>query len=223
MAQWLRLQLGRGTYEAKKFFTPDRSREMWTPQIVFSGISQQAEKFNPTRHFNLYGLGWVLSDYHGRLMVSHGGGLDGMTSQVAMLPEERLGVVVLTNSETPLSSVIVNKVIDEFLGVPERDWSRDFLTRSGEGDAAARAAAKKIEDARVPNTKPSLPLSTYAGTYTGAMYGDAKVTLEDGKLVLRLLPSQFFLGDLEHWHFDVFRIKWRDSVVYPFPRGFCSP
>ena len=131
MAQWLRLQLGRGTYEAKKFFTPDRSREMWTPQTVFSGISQQAEKFNPTRHFNLYGLGWVLSDYHGRLMVSHGGGLDGMTSQVAMLPEERLGVVVLTNSETPLSSVIVNKVIDEFLGVPERDWKRllDALRR----------------------------------------------------------------------------------------------
>src|SRR6185503_16090943 len=120
MAQWLRLQLGRGTYEAKKFFTSERSREMWTPQTVFSAISEQAEKFKPSRHFNLYGLGWILSDYHGRLMVSHGGGLDGMTSQVAMLPEERLGVVVLTNSETPLSSIIANKVIDEFLGVPER-------------------------------------------------------------------------------------------------------
>ena len=220
MAQWLRLQLGRGTYEAKKFFAADRSREMWTPQTVFSAISEQAEKFNPTRHFNLYGLGWILSDYHGRLMVSHGGGLDGMTSQVTMLPEERLGVVVLTNSETPLSSIIANKVIDQFLGVPERDWSRDFMARSGESAAAARAAAKKIEDARVPNTKTSLPLAAYAGTYTGAMYGDAKVTLEDGKLVLRLVPSQFFVGDLEHWHFDIFRIKWRDSVVYPFPKGF---
>ena len=222
MAQWLRLQLGRGTYETKKLFAAERSREMWTPHTVFSGISAEAEKFNPTRHFNLYGLGWILSDYHGRLMVSHGGGLDGMTSQVVMLPEERLGVVVLTNSETPLGSIVANKVIDEFLNVPDRDWSKDFLARSGQNAAASRAAAKKIEDSRVPNTKTSLPLSAYAGTYTGAMYGDAKVSVEDGKLVLRLLPSPFFVGDLEHWHFDIFRLKWRESVVYPFPRGFVN-
>lgn len=222
MAQWLRLQLGRGTYESKKLFASDRSREMWTPQTVFSGISEQAEKFIPTRHFNLYGLGWILSDYHGHLVVSHGGGLDGMTSQVAMLPEERLGVVVLTNSETPLSNILVNKIFDEFLDVPQRDWSRDFLTPSSQSGEAERAAAKKIEDSRVPHTKTSLQLSAYAGTYTGAMYGDAKVSVENGKLVLRLVPSPLFVGDLEHWHFDIFRIKWRESVVYPFPRGFVT-
>jgi hypothetical protein len=222
MAQWLRLQLGRGTYEGKKLFASDRSREMWTPQTVFSGISEQAEKFNPTRHFNLYGLGWILGDYHGRLVVSHGGGLDGMTSQVAMLPEERLGVVVLTNSETPLSNILVNKIFDEFLDVPQRDWSRDFLTRSGQSGAAERAAAKKVEDSRVPHTKTSLQLSAYAGTYTGVMYGDAKVSVENEKLVLRLVPSPLFVGDLEHWHFDIFRIKWRESVAYPFPRGFVT-
>ena len=59
MAQWLRLQLGRGTYEGRKLFSSTASREMWTPHTVFSGISEQAEKFNPTRHFNLYGLGWI--------------------------------------------------------------------------------------------------------------------------------------------------------------------
>jgi len=95
MAQWLRLQLGRGTYEGRKLFSATASREMWTPHTVFSGISEQAEKFNPTRHFNLYGLGRILSDYQGRLLVSHGGGLDGMISQVALMPGEKLGVVVL--------------------------------------------------------------------------------------------------------------------------------
>ncbi|MGI9166945.1 MAG: serine hydrolase, partial [Pyrinomonadaceae bacterium] len=108
--------------------------------------------------------------------------LDGMTSQVAMLPEERLGVVVLTNSETPLSNIMVNKVFDEFLAVPQRDWSRDFLTRASQSGAAQRTAAKKLEDSRVPHTKTSLQLSAYAGTYTGAMYGDAKVSVENGKL-----------------------------------------
>jgi CubicO group peptidase (beta-lactamase class C family) len=222
MAEWIRLQLGRGTYEGKKFFSADRSREMWTPNTIVGGINERAEKFNPTTHFNLYGLGWSLSDYQGRKVVSHGGGLDGMVSRVAMMPEENLGLVILTNSESGLSGVLTNKIFDLFLGVPKRDWSADGLTRQKEGEEMAKAEAKLAEDSRVANTKPSLPLSGYAGTYTGVMYGDAKVTEENGKLVVRLAASPNFVGDLEHWHFDTFSIKWRNSIVYPFGRGFVN-
>ena len=222
MAQWLRLQLGRGTYEGRKLFSSTASREMWTPHTVFSGISEQAEKFNPTRHFNLYGLGWLLSDYQGRLLVSHGGGLDGMTSQFALMPEEKLGVVVLTNSETPLSTILANKVFDLFLGVRARDWNSEFLARAKDNEAARKAGNRRIELSQVPQTKLSLPLSAYTGTYSGEMFGDAKLTEEEGKLVVRFLPSPYFVGDLEHWHFDTFRVKWRDSIVYPFPRGFVT-
>ncbi|HYE64045.1 MAG TPA: DUF3471 domain-containing protein, partial [Pyrinomonadaceae bacterium] len=221
VAQWIRLQLGRGTYKGKQIFSRAASREMWTPHTIVP-ISEQGEKLNPTRHFNTYGLGWFLSDYHGRKVISHGGGLDGMISQVAMMPEENLGVVVLSNSETPLSTILVNKVFDLFLGVPRRDWSAELLERSKQAKEASKAAEKKTEDARVPNTKPSLPLQGYAGAYTGEMYGEAKITEENGRLVLRLVPAPSFVGDLEHWHFDTFRLKWRDSVSYPFPRGLVS-
>src|SRR6266496_4803453 len=169
MAQWLRLQLGRGTYESKKIFTAERSREMWTPNTIVGGVSEQGEKFNPTTHFNLYGLGWALSDYQGRKLVSHGGGLDGMISRVAMMPEENLGVVILTNSESPLPTILSNKIFDVFLGVPKRDWSAEFMARSKQGEEVVRAADKRIVEARVPNTKASLPLAAYAGKYGGAM------------------------------------------------------
>ncbi len=222
MTQWLRLQLGRGTHEGRKHFSSTASREMWTPHTVFNGISEQAEKFNPTRHFNLYGLGWILSDYQGRLLVSHGGGLDGMTSQVALMPEEKLGVVVLTNSESPLSTIVTNKVFDVFLGVRPRDWNSEFLARAKDNEAARKAENRKLELSQVPQTKLSLPLSAYIGHYSGEMFGDAKVTEEEGKLVVRFLPSPYFVGDLEHWHFDTFRVKWRDSIVYPFTRGFVT-
>jgi CubicO group peptidase (beta-lactamase class C family) len=222
MAQWVRLQLGRGTYEGKKIFSADRSREMWTPQTVVGGVSESAEKFNPTVHFNLYGLGWFLSDYRGRKVVTHSGGLDGMTSRVAMLPEENLGVVVLTNSETPLQSFLWYKVFDVLTGAPARDWSADYAARAKAAREREEAEARKLEEARVPNTKPSLAPSAYAGTYTGAMYGDARVTEEQGRLVLRLAHSPNFVGDLEHWHFDTFRVKWRESVIYPFPRGWVT-
>jgi hypothetical protein len=145
-----------------------------------------------------------------------------MVSSVAMLPEESLGVVVLTNSETPLSTLLVNKVFDTFLGVPRRDWSADYLARTKAVREAAAAAAKKLEDARVPDTRPSLPLASYAGAYTTDLYGDARVAEENGRLVLRLVPSPGFVGDLEHWHFDTFRVRWRESIVYPSPRGFVT-
>jgi CubicO group peptidase (beta-lactamase class C family) len=222
MAEWVRLQLGRGTYNGKKFFSAAASREMWTPHTVVSGVGESAEKFNPTVHFNLYGLGWGLSDYRGRKVVTHSGGLDGMTSRVALMPEENLGVVILTNSETPLQAFLYYKVFDVFTGAPPRDWSADYLARAAAARAREAAEAKKVEEARVPDTKPSLPLGSYAGTYGGQMYGDAKVTEENGRLVVRLVPSPAYVGDLEHWHFDTFRIKWRESVVYPYPRGWVT-
>ncbi|HEX6184792.1 MAG TPA: serine hydrolase [Pyrinomonadaceae bacterium] len=222
MAEWVRLQLGRGTYNGKRIFSADRAREMWTPHTVVSGVSEAAEKFNPSVHFNLYGLGWALSDYRGRKVVTHSGGLDGMTSRVALMPEENLGVVILTNSETPLQAFLWYKVFDELLGAPARDWSADYMARAKAAREREEAEEKRTEAARVPDTKPSLPLSAYAGTYGGVMYGDAKVTEEQGRLVVRLLPSPAYVGDLEHWHFDTFRIKWRDSVVYPYPRGWVT-
>ena len=222
MAEWVRLQLGRGAYDGKQIFSAAASREMWTPHTVVSGVSESAERFNPTVHFNLYGLGWALSDYRGRKVVTHSGGLDGMTSRVALLPEEGLGVVVLTNSETPLQAFLYYKVFDVFTGAPARDWSADYAARAKAAREREEAEARKAEAARTPGTKPSLPLSAYAGTYGGAMYGDARVSEEGGRLVVRLLPSPAYVGDLEHWHFDTFRIKWRESVVYPYPRGWVT-
>jgi CubicO group peptidase (beta-lactamase class C family) len=221
MAQWIRLQLGRGKYDGKQFFSTKASREMWSPQTIIP-IGEQSEKFNPTRHFNTYALGWFVSDYQGRKVVSHGGGLDGMISQVGMMPEENLGVVVLTNSETSLASIVVNKVFDTFLGVPARDWSAELLAQSKQAKEGAKAEEKKLEDERVKGTKPSLPLTGYAGVYGGEMYGEAKITEENGRLVLRLVPAPNFVGDLEHWQYDTFRVKWRDTVSYAFPRGFVT-
>jgi CubicO group peptidase (beta-lactamase class C family) len=222
MAQWIRLQLGRGTLDGKKIFSAERAREMWSPHTVAGAISEAAEKFNPTTHFNLYGLGWGLSDYHGRKVISHGGGLMGMISRVALMPEEKLGMVLLSNSETPLANILSSKIFDVFLNVPKRDWSAEFLARSKQAEETAKAMRKKVEDSRLPNTKPSLPLSAYTGTYSGTFYGDARVTEENGKLVLRLVPAPHFVGDMEHWHLDTFSIKWRDSVTYQFGRGFVS-
>lgn len=221
LSKWMRLQLNHGTFEGKKIFSEKQSWEMWQPNTVLP-ISQRSAEFMPSRHFYLYGLGWFLWDYHGRKVVSHGGGLDGMISQTALMPEENLGVVILTNSESSLSTALTNKIFDVMLGQPKRDWSAEYLERADKSQQAEKEERKKLEAARVKDTKPSLKLADYAGTYSGELYGDAMITEENGHLVLRLKPAPAFVADLEHWHYDTFRIKWRDSVGYAFPIGFVT-
>lgn len=221
LAQWVRLQLGRGKYEGKQIFSPAASREMWQPAI-FQKISEEAEKFIPSRHFSLYGLGWGLSDYQGRKIVSHTGALDGFFSGTTLVPEENLGVVVLTNSETPFMNVIWRKVVDVYIGAPARDWSAETLKQVHEADQK-EAEEEKDRTKRIEGTKPSLAPAGYTGTYRSEMYGDVAVADEGGKLVLRMAPAPRLVADLEHWHYDTFLVRWRESAPYNFKqKGFAT-
>lgn len=220
VAKWLRLQLGRGKFEGKQIFSEAQSWQMWQPAIMIP-ISQSSAQFNPTRRFYGYGLGWFLNDYQNRKVVSHGGGLDGMISQTAMMPEENLGLVVLTNSETPVNTILQNKIFDVFVSAPARDWSAELLERTRKGKDAEAEADKKLVASRAANTKPSLALANYAATYSSPL-GDAVIAEENGKLVLRMPQTPNFVADLEHWHYDTFQIRWRPTVAYNFPRGFVT-
>ncbi|MBC7899566.1 MAG: serine hydrolase [Saprospiraceae bacterium] len=221
LSRWVRLQLGRGKFEGKQIFSEQRSWEMWQPYLAMP-ISEGASKTNPSRHFNTVGMGWFLYDYQGRKVINHSGGLDGMLSYTVLVPEENLGLVVLTNSESPAFAVMMNKIVDVFLNAPKRDWNAEAVERAKRINAAANEEIKKADTARVPGTKPSLSLANYSGTYSDKLYGNTTVTEENGKLVLRFGPSPNFVADLEHWHYDTFQIKWRPSVAYNFPRGFVT-
>ena len=210
MAQWLRMNLGGGTYEKKKVLSAAAVKEMQTPQTIIR-IEGQNERLYPEAHFLNYGLGWFLSDFRGRKLVEHGGAIDGMRSSVAMLPEEKLGVVILTNRHgSVLPHVLMYRVFDAYLGVTKRDWSGEMRKKFKALEEQAKAAEKKTEDERVKGTSPSLALEKYAGTYQNEMYGETKFVLKDGKLASEFGPN--FNGDLEHWHFDTFRVVWRDRM-----------
>lgn len=217
MTRWLRLQLGRGALGETRLFSEATSHEMWTPHTPIR-ISMAAQARNPYTHFRAYGLGWVLHDYRGRKVVSHGGGYDGMYSQTVLVPEEGLGIIVLTNSMTGIAGAITNRIVDAYLGAPERDWSAEMVTQDAEGRRQFWDRIARAERERVPGTAPSLALEAYAGTYGGPMYGDATVSLEDGRLVLRLLPNADLVADLTHLHYDTFVVDWRKEFAW-FDKG----
>jgi hypothetical protein len=218
MARWIRLQLNRGTWGGTTYFSAEQSRTMWTPHMSF-GVSAEYQQRYPSVHFRGYGLGWGLMDYRGRMVASHGGAADGMYSRVVLVPEENLGMVILTNSMTSMQTALSYRILDAYLGGEERDWSSEFLAdhRRGKEQWARRWA--EWESERIPNTRPSLDLEQYAGTFGGALYGDATVELENGALVLRLLPNPDLVGDLTHWNYDTFLIEWRHEFPW-FDHGW---
>jgi CubicO group peptidase (beta-lactamase class C family) len=211
MAQWLRLQLGQGSYEDKKLLSLGAIEEMQKPQMIIAD-EEGATLSAPDAHFLSYGFGWFLNDYHGRKIVRHGGNIDGMTAIVGMIPEEHLGVVILTNlSANDLPTALMYRIFDAYLGLPAKDWSARLLAVQRIFEIRKQSEMKSVEESRVKNTKPTLPLAQYAGAYWNDMYGEAKIIEQQGQL--RFSYSKTYSGELEHWNYDTFHLKWANPAL----------
>ncbi len=206
MSKWIILQLNKGTLNGREYFSAGASNEMWTVQNPFK-VSDASLKIWPSKHFSGYGLGWSLYDYHGRKVVTHGGGLDGQISRVALVPEENFGLVILTNSINNLPSYLAYEIMDRYFGTEEKDWSTWGLKRSQLYEKRKQEKELAEEENRIKNTSPALQLNEFTGIYGGKLYGDANVTVEDGKLFVHFIPTPDFIGELTHWQYNTFRIK----------------
>jgi hypothetical protein len=217
MTRWLRLQLNEGTYSGKRLLTTKAVREMHTPQSVIrvEGMGPEGrywELLHPGSRLLNYGLGWVIRQYRGRLIVQHGGSIDGMRSVVILVPEEKLGMVILSNRGGQfVPEVVGQRVLDGYLGAPPRDWSTEWLELDKALQRETKDAEKRTEKERIGGTKPSLAAPKYAGTYRDDLYGELTVADEKDYLVVRYGS---LVGKLEHWHFDTFRATWSDRTLH---------
>ena len=211
LAQWMRLQLGGGVYEGRRMLSEDVIEEMHTPQTVVPRSRSDEELF-PESHFSAYGLGWRLMDYRGRLIVNHGGSLDGMRTHLILMPEEDLGVVAVTNvNESSVPLAIVWHVVDQYLEPREKDWNALYLAEAERSRARSDSTRARRETERLTGTTSSHPLEEFAGLYENELYGEVIVQLEDDRLVVSAGP--FYVGDLEHWHLNTFQVTWRDPYL----------
>jgi CubicO group peptidase (beta-lactamase class C family) len=217
LARWLvcRLDSGRHSGEGGRLFSERQAREMWSGQTILPIADPPSPLAALRPNFAEYGLGWRLRDYQGRKIVSHTGGLAGMSSQITLVPAEKLGIVILTNSESDLMAALTYRLLDDLLGAPQPrgDWVAAFAQAGQIARARADSTLKATRAGRDSLSRPSLPLARYAGSYRDELYGDASVALEHGRLVLRFSRSPAFVGDLEHWQYDTFIARWRTKHV----------
>jgi CubicO group peptidase (beta-lactamase class C family) len=216
MAKWVQLQLNRGKFVDRDghLFTEQRSKEMWTPQTILP-IGDPPPQFASLKaNFADYALGWGLRDYHGRKLVGHTGGVGGFVSRVMLVPEENLGVVVLTNAEEggAFDSILYH-VLDYYFRLPSTDWIAAFKTLKDTEEKEAAETMKKAESSRAADSKPSLPLEKYAGVYNDAWYGPITIKMENRGLVITFDHTPTMIGDLQPWQHDTFKAHWRIRTI----------
>lgn len=205
MTKWLRFLLARGKSDGRQLLKPTTLGEIESPHSIMPFTS---DPLRPSMHFQAYGLGVMLHDYRGVKVVSHTGGIDGMLSAVTLVPEEGLGVVVLTNTDrhNMLFIALERRIVDAWLGAPQRDWSRIMLEQYRAFDRAIVTMEAEADARRAKATPPTLPRGKYVGRYHSDMYGNVDISLDRDRLVLQFGE---FVGDLNHWAQDTWKLKWR--------------
>ncbi|MGZ8339530.1 MAG: serine hydrolase [Telluria sp.] len=220
IARWMNVLLdggkiaGAGKDAAGKdvrLFSEAQSREMWTAQTPMK-ISQPKPALASTKpNFFAYGLGFQLRDYKGRMLAMHGGALQGFYSRVLLVPEEKLGIAILTNAESggALTS-LQYRLLDQYLGVAPNDWIKIIGDMEKEAYEKDQAAQKKASATRAGKSKPSLPIASYDGEYQDQWYGLVTIKPVGKKRVMSFAKTPDLTGELEHFQHDTFIVRWKE-------------
>ncbi|MCK0180231.1 serine hydrolase [Flavobacteriaceae bacterium S0862] len=206
ISKWMIFNLNHGIHENDTLLSKTTRNLVWTPHNNHYVDHTTKNDFN--RHFNSYGLGWGLSDYNGRMRVGHTGGYDGMITAVTLIPDENLGVVVLTNGPKSPIMAATYYALDKFLGVENnKDWSTDYLNNTNKNVKNDTRISDRIK-ARVLNTKPITQPKDFVGDYNSDMYGKISIVEKDSALKLQFSHSPLLSATLTHWNHDVWKINW---------------
>lgn len=213
LAKWAAMHLAGGVLpDSTRFFSEETHKELWNP-VTLMPVDDLSREHGRT-HFNAYALGWRLQDFFGYLRISHSGGLQGMTTYISLLPEKNVAVIVLTNQWSRAYRAIGSGVLNAYLSDTPEDWVEIYgQSATNVSDDAQRVVDEAFAN-RDANSKPSLPLDAYAGTYKDPWYGDVTVERSGNGLLMRFSRTELLVGPLEHFQYDTFVARWRDRSLY---------
>jgi CubicO group peptidase (beta-lactamase class C family) len=199
MARWLLAQLAGGELDGVRVMSAGTAKRQLTPHMLMPdaggmpGLIQYA-----------YGLGWAIGRYRDHKAAMHDGGIEGFTSSCMLLPDDGIGVAVMTNSSSSLMApVIAHRMLDEMLGAEPLDVFGYLKPRvdavlAGRGEATA---ARRV----VPGAPTARPLSAYAGEYEHPGYGTIAIAVDGDALK----PSFGTMNlSLAHRHYETFDLEW---------------
>ncbi len=202
MSRWLMALLNGGAYKDDIIADAGSVQQALSSNMVVPAAWRQALMLDNEGAPLTYGLGWFLSHHKGHSIAAHGGNIDGFSAEVAMLPDDSLGVVILSNKNgSPLPGILRNYLFDLALNETPTDWNGKLKAMVEQRKAAQQEEAEDI--VRQEGTQPSHPLEDYAGTYAHPGYDPVTVVFQNDSLLLQFAASEEPLP-LQHYHYDVF-------------------
>lgn len=179
MGKWVKMLLDNGKLGDQVIIPRSALAQTWLPHSI---MGNGGPPFN-RGHFALYGLGWFMEEYEGRKIISHTGGVNGFVTSVTLVPEERLGIVVLTNTDANGFFQALNwEIRDAFLKLPYRNYNKMALAQQKASEERTSLFSKMKKDTIDSHPPTALPLSSYTGTYRHAIYGQMFLQEKGGKL-----------------------------------------
>ncbi len=200
---WAMAMLDSSKYAGGRLLKKETYAEIFKPQVIFPEDEYPSLTLIKP-NWRTYGLGWYQHDYKGKKVNFHTGSLNGLTAIIGLLPEENFGVFVFGNSDhAEVRHALMYKAFDQFALNNTTDWNPAFKKLYTALNEAGQKQQKAFEAKRITNTKPSLALKEYEGTYTSDLYGKVEIKLKGDQLEFDV-NNQFIVVQLPHWHYDTF-------------------
>ncbi|GAC1444915.1 MAG: serine hydrolase [Chloroflexota bacterium] len=199
MSQWMLMQINGGKLGDLQYLSEGQVRLMHTPHMFITKGQYQEMPYSS------YGLGWFVDPYRGHDMIHHGGNIDGFSSMLALMPDDGIGVVVLTNMDaSPVRDMIAYNVFDRFIDGKAVPWNTRMQARRNELRTAQKRGKGKRQSDRVRGTRPSHKIEEYAGTYKHAGYGPIRIECDGNKLTAIYNGMELAMN---HYHYDIFQLS----------------
>lgn len=195
ISNWIIMQLDSGRFEGKQIIPFE---VLQATRLSNTIVGERYDPLFESRHFFTYGLGWFLRDYEGRKIISHDGGADGFVTNTTLIPEEKSGFVVLTNTDAnSFYSALSEQLTDAVLNVPYRNLSEINFQEDEAVTKEQNAEIKRLQDIAYLHPKTAFALNNYAGNYTNEVYGSIEIKLEKNTLRIYFSKHPHLTGQLE--------------------------
>ncbi len=218
MSKWVLTLLNNGKVGGKQVISAAAIQATRQPQDIVGKVHH----LNGETDEEQYGLGWFLQDYAGHQLVMHDGGVNGYVSSVTLVPQEHLGIIILTNTdENEFYEALRWEIMDVYFKMPYRNYSDTYLKSYKSKAAEEQKINKKLRDSVYLNLVPPMPAVSYTGQYYNELYGKMVITTgENNDLEMRFEHHPKMFVRLQPLGGNRFYATFSDPVygkaVFPF-------
>ena len=210
LCRWMKTHLNEGRYGddlEKRLFTEASQDEMWSVHTTLT--PWYFDRYNS--HFRGYGLGWFVSDIKGRMHVQHSGAVPGMISNLLLIPDIDLGIIVLTNhfqNGGSFCNAVALSIMDAYLGLDDHNWIDRIAKPTRLNQSNADSVVQRVWNTVDTSSSKHIDESNYTGIYADDWFGEVEVFEQDEQLRMKCHRSPKLTGTMHFYNANTFVVEW---------------